>query len=76
MLVLTRKLNEAIQIGDEIEVKVLAIDGEQIKLGISAPKNVEIHRQEIYQAIQAENNEAADISTNLLELIKKSDKKY
>ncbi|MFD2655569.1 carbon storage regulator CsrA [Gracilibacillus thailandensis] len=76
MLVLTRKINEAIQIGDEIEVKVIAVDGDQIKLGINAPKDVEVHRKEIYQAIQQENNQAANLSTNLLDLIKKNDKKY
>ncbi|MBB5173758.1 carbon storage regulator CsrA [Texcoconibacillus texcoconensis] len=59
MLVLTRKANESIQIGDDIEVKILAIEGEQIKLGINAPKNVDIHRKEVYLAIQEENNVAA-----------------
>ncbi|ERN51969.1 carbon storage regulator CsrA [Alkalihalophilus marmarensis] len=58
MLVLTRKLKEAIQIGDEIEVKILAVDGDQIKLGIEAPRNIEIHRKEVYLEIQKENNEA------------------
>ncbi|SFM23695.1 carbon storage regulator, CsrA [Gracilibacillus orientalis] len=75
MLVLTRKVNEAIRIGDDIEVKIVAIEGDQIKLGISAPKHVDIHRQEIYQSIQDENSEAADVSTKLLDLIKKNDKK-
>ncbi|WP_163538884.1 carbon storage regulator CsrA [Gracilibacillus sp. YIM 98692] len=74
MLVLTRKSNEAIKIGDDIEIKVVSVDGDQVKLGISAPKDVEIHRKEIYQAIQAENNEAAELSTNVIDLIKKSDK--
>ncbi|WP_461202393.1 carbon storage regulator CsrA [Anoxybacillus sp. TBDG-1] len=59
MLVLTRKLKEAIQIGDDIEVVVLAIDGDQVKLGIRAPKNVDVHRKEIYLAIQQENNAAS-----------------
>ncbi|WP_018931038.1 carbon storage regulator CsrA [Gracilibacillus lacisalsi] len=76
MLVLTRKINEAIQIGDEIEVKVIAVDGDQVKLGINAPKDVEVHRKEIYQAIQEENSQAANLSTNLLDLILKNDKKY
>ncbi|GAE95059.1 carbon storage regulator [Gracilibacillus boraciitolerans JCM 21714] len=77
MLVLTRKLNEAIKIGDNIEVKVIAVDGDQVKLGIDAPpQSIEVHRKEIYEAIQQENNEAANISTNLFDLIKKSDKKY
>lgn len=59
MLVLTRKINESIQIGEDIEIKVLAIDGEQIKIGIEAPKNVEIHRKEVYLAIKEENSLAA-----------------
>jgi carbon storage regulator len=58
MLVLTRKLKEAIQIGDDIEIKILSVDGDQIKIGIDAPKNIEIHRKEVYLAIQQENNEA------------------
>lgn len=66
MLVLTRKLNQAIQIGDDIEIKILAIDGEQIKIGINAPKNVEIHRKEIYLSIQEENQKATDTSFDLL----------
>ncbi len=55
MLVLTRKLNETIKIGDEIEVTVLAVNGDQVKLGIQAPKSVDIHRQEIYEEIRNEN---------------------
>ncbi len=63
MLVLTRKLNESIMIGDDIELTILAIEGEQIKLGINAPKNIDIHRKEIYLAIQNENNEAIKTET-------------
>jgi carbon storage regulator len=74
MLVLTRKKNESIMIGDSIEIKVLAIEGEQIKLGIIAPKHIDIYRKEIYIAIQEENKQAADISTNLLQQLK-NDKK-
>jgi carbon storage regulator len=59
MLVLTRKLKEAIQIGDDIEITVLAIHGDQVKLGINAPKHIEIHRKEVYLAIQKENSEAS-----------------
>jgi carbon storage regulator len=66
MLVLTRKLNQSIKIGDEIEIKILAIDGEQIKVGIDAPKNIEIHRKELYIAIQEENNQAGNTSFDLL----------
>lgn len=67
MLVLTRKLKEAIQIGDDIEVVVLAIDGDQVKLGIRAPKHVDVHRKEIYLAIQQENNAASLASATSLQ---------
>lgn len=67
MLVLTRKLNQSIMIGDEIELTILAIDGEQIKLGINAPKNIDIHRKEVYIAIQKENNEAIQTEQNILQ---------
>ena len=75
MLVLTRKLNESIIIGNDIEITVLAIEGEQIKLGINAPKNVEIHRKEVYLSIQQENNEATKTETNILEKINEYFKK-
>ena len=67
MLVLTRRLKEAIQIGDDIEVVVLAIDGDQVKLGIRAPKHVDVHRKEIYLAIQQENNAASLASITSLQ---------
>ena len=67
MLVLTRKINEAIRIGEDIEIKILSIDGEQIKLGIDAPKHIDIHRKEIYVAIQQENKRAADTPISFLE---------
>lgn len=55
MLVLARKLNESIMIGDEVEVVIIDIKGDQVKLGIRAPKNVTVHRKEIYQDIKQEN---------------------
>jgi len=70
MLILRRKVNESIQIGDDIEITILSIEGEQIKIGIDAPKNVDIHRKEVYIAIQEENSEAANIPVDLIELLK------
>lgn len=72
MLVLTRKLNEAIQIGEDIEITVLSIQGDQIKLGINAPKEIDIHRKEVFLSIKESNNEAASTSKNLLNLIKQT----
>ncbi len=76
MLVLTRKINEAIKISDDIEVRIVAIDGDQVKLGITAPSDVDIYRQEIYEAIKVENSEAASISEDFIKLLKKNDEKY
>ncbi|UFT98545.1 carbon storage regulator CsrA [Radiobacillus kanasensis] len=75
MLVLTRKLHQSIKIGEDIEIKVVGIDGEQVKLGISAPKHVDIHRMEIYLDIQEQNSVAADASTDLINLLKNNLKK-
>ncbi len=55
MLVLARRLNESIIIGDDIEVVVIDIKGDQVKLGIKAPKRITVHRKEIYEEIQQEN---------------------
>ena len=54
MLILTRRVGEALMIGDDISVTVLATKGNQVRLGVSAPKNVSVHREEIYQRIQTE----------------------
>ncbi len=62
MLVLARRMNESIMIGDEIEVVVIDIKGDQVKLGIKAPKKITVHRKEIYQDIQQENIAAVSSS--------------
>jgi carbon storage regulator len=62
MLVLTRKKGESIQIGEDIEITVAAISGDQVRIGINAPKHIEIHRKEVYLDIQREN---ADASLNI-----------
>ncbi|MFN8371081.1 MAG: carbon storage regulator CsrA [Bacteriovoracaceae bacterium] len=59
MLVLTRKLGESIAIDDNIKIVVVQIKGKQVRLGIKAPKETKIHREEVYQAIQEQNEEAA-----------------
>ncbi len=58
MLALARKVNESIMIGNDIEIKVLEIKGDQIKLGVKAPKSVPIYRKELYVQIQEENKQA------------------
>ena len=62
MLILTRKLGEKINIGDDITVTLLEIKGAQVKLGIQAPKSIGIHRNEIYEKIREENLRSSNIS--------------
>jgi carbon storage regulator len=62
MLILSRKLNESIVIDGRIIVKIVRVDGDVVKIGIEAPKNVPVHRQEVYTEIQKNNQEA--LATN------------
>jgi len=66
MLVLSRRLGEAIQIGDDIEVVVADIRGEMVRLGIRAPKKTQIWRKELWDAIVAENIAAANVSKEIV----------
>lgn len=61
MLVLTRKLGQSIVINDEIEIVVLEVRGEQVRLGIKAPRNVPVHRKEIFEQIHEENVAASEV---------------
>jgi carbon storage regulator len=58
MLILSRKVDERIMIGDQIEISVVDIRGDQVKIGIAAPTHIKVYRKEVYQAIQQENIEA------------------
>ena len=71
MLVLARKSNESFMIGDSIEVVVLDVKGDIVKLGISAPPNVSIYRKEIYEEILKENMAAAEMDVSLNDLSRK-----
>jgi carbon storage regulator len=65
MLVLTRKLGESIAIDDHIKITVVQIKGKQVRLGIQAPKETKIHREEVYSAIQDQNKVAGSAPANL-----------
>mgnify|MGYP003326226113 CR=1 FL=1 len=55
MLILTRRVGETLMVGDEVTVTVLGVKGNQVRIGVNAPKDVAVHREEIYQRIQNEN---------------------
>jgi carbon storage regulator len=67
MLVLTRKANQSIMIGDSIEVSVLSVLGEKVRLGIQAPRDVPVFRKEVFLEIQAQNLEAAGSTKEALD---------
>lgn len=75
MLILSRRVEERIIIGDEIVVSVVDIKGDQVKLGIDAPKEVKVYRHEVYEAIQRENVAAARTGTLLPEIERLAGKK-
>ncbi|GHT85883.1 carbon storage regulator [Spirochaetia bacterium] len=60
MLILSRKLDEKIMIGDDITLTVIEIRGDQVRIGVDAPKNVKVFRREVFDAIKAENKAAAE----------------
>ena len=56
MLILARNKNESLFIGDDIEITVLGITGNQVRIGINAPKNIDVHREEVYRRIESQNS--------------------
>jgi carbon storage regulator len=70
MLALTRKVNEAIIIDGCIEIKILEVTGDKVKLGIAAPKEVSIYREEIYKQVEKSNQEALTVDQTVLASIK------
>ena len=68
MLVLTRKLGESIVIGDNIKVKIISVNGNQIKVGIDAPSGISVHREEVYNKIMEQNILASNIDLNVNDL--------
>ena len=64
MLVLSRQRDETIMIGDDIEITVVDIRGDKVRLGINAPRSVQVHRKEVYEAIKRENKEASQVKVD------------
>ena len=62
MLVLSRQRDETIMIGDEVEITVVDIRGDKVRLGITAPRHIQVHRKEVYDAIKRENQQAANLT--------------
>jgi carbon storage regulator len=65
MLVLSRQRDETIMIGDEIEITVVDIRGDKVRLGITAPTRIAVHRKEVYEAIRRENEQAAEFNSRI-----------
>ena len=63
MLILSRKIDQKIKIGDNITITVIEVHGDQVKIGVEAPKNVKVFRQEVFEAIQDENKAASNQPT-------------
>jgi len=67
MLIITRRPGEKIMVGDDVVVEVIEVNGSSVRIGIAAPKAIPVYREEIWDAVRAENRAAADSSIDLLE---------
>ena len=76
MLILTRKLDESIMIGNDIEVKVIKVSGSQVHLGIIAPKNITVYRHELFEQVMNENKNAVQNTTKNIESLGSSLSKF
>ena len=74
MLVLSRQRDETIMIGDDIEITIVDIRGDKVRLGITAPTQIPVHRKEVYDAIQAENRAAANLKPEDIDTVANKDK--
>ena len=72
MLVLSRQRDETIMIGDDIEITVVDVRGDKVRLGINAPSKIAVHRKEVYEAIRAENERAARVNGEDLDSLSRS----
>jgi len=65
MLILSRKVNEKVMIGDDISISIIEVRGDQVRIGVDAPRNVKVYRQEVYDAIKAENKAASESAVKI-----------
>jgi len=72
MLVLTRKRNQSIIVNDNIELTIIDIQGDQVRVGINAPKDVKVFRKEVYVEMTQENKEASNVTMDALSILKKA----
>ncbi len=75
MLVLSRQRDETIMIGDDVEITVVDIRGDKVRLGITAPRSIQVHRKEVYEAIRRENQRAAGLTPSDMSDVVDADKK-
>ncbi|MEE1212849.1 MAG: carbon storage regulator CsrA [Treponema sp.] len=71
MLILSRKTDQQIKIGEDITITIIDIHGDQVKIGVEAPRNVKVFRQEVFNAIKSENTAAAAVNTEKIEGLSK-----